>query len=99
MLARDVRSRVQAASLRENGDWDAVKTRDDWEKFRQPRLGALRESLGLPAAQPGARGARHRTLDGDGYRIENIVFESRPGLVVTANLYGRPVRHGRCPAS
>lgn len=24
---------------------------------------------------------------GDGYRIENLVFESRPGLLVTANLY------------
>src|SRR5207244_6831815 len=28
-----------------------------------------------------------RTLAGPGYRVENIVFESRPGLVVTANLY------------
>ena len=88
MLARDVRSRVQAASLRESREWDAVKTRDDWEKFRQPRLRALRESLGLPSAQPGApRMLVTRTLEGDGYRIDNLVFESRPGLVVTANLY------------
>ena len=88
MLARDVRSRVQAASLRENREWDAVKTRDDWERFRQPRLRALRESLGLPSANPGApRVLVTRTLEGDGYRIENLVFESRPGLVVTANLY------------
>jgi cephalosporin-C deacetylase-like acetyl esterase len=28
-----------------------------------------------------------RTLEGDGYQIENLVFESRAGLVVTANLY------------
>ena len=27
------------------------------------------------------------TVSGPGYRIENIVFESRPGLLVTANLY------------
>ena len=88
MLARDVRSRVQAANLRENREWDGVKTRDDWEKFRQPRLRALRESLGLPSANPGApRMLVTRTLEGDGYRIENLVFESRPGLVVTANLY------------
>ena len=88
MLARDVRSRVQAASLRENREWDGVKTRDDWERFREPRLRALRESLGLPSADPGApRVLVTRTLEGDGYRIENLVFESRPGLVVTANLY------------
>ena len=101
MLARDVRSRVQAANLRENREWDGVKTRDDWERFRQPRLRALRESLGLPSANPGApRVLVTRTLEGDGYRIENLVFESRPGLVVTANLYraGR-VRRSRCPAS
>ena len=28
-----------------------------------------------------------RTLPGEGYQIENVVFESRPGLLVTANLY------------
>ena len=56
MLARDVRSRVQAASLRESREWDAVKSRDDWEKFRQPRLEALRESLGYPPPNPGLRG-------------------------------------------
>ena len=60
MLARDVRSRVQAASLRENREWDGVKTRDDWERFRQPRLRALRESLGLPSATPGPRGCSSR---------------------------------------
>ena len=88
MLARDVRSRVQAASSRENREWDGVKTRDDWERFREPRLRALRESLGLPSANPDApRVLVTRTLEGDGYRIENLVFESRPGLVVTANLY------------
>ena len=26
-------------------------------------------------------------MEGDGYRVETIVFESRPGLLVTANLY------------
>src|SRR5262249_18741544 len=30
---------------------------------------------------------------GDGYRIEKIVFESRPGLLVTANLYS-PAKPG-----
>ena len=82
MLARDVRSRVQAANLKESQEWDGVKTRDDWERFRQPRMRGLRESLGLPSANPDApRVLVTRTLEGDGYRIENLVFESRPGLV------------------
>jgi cephalosporin-C deacetylase-like acetyl esterase len=88
MLARDVRSRMQAANLRENQAWQAVKTRADWEQFRDVRLQALREALGRFPPVPKALKVRvTRTLEGDGYRIENLVFESRPGLVVTANLY------------
>ena len=29
----------------------------------------------------------YRALDGDGYVIEKLVFESRPGIAVTANVY------------
>ncbi len=88
MLARDLRARKQSANLRENRDWQQVKTREDWERFREPRLRALRESLSLPPAKPAVpRLLVTRTLEGDGFRIDNLVFESRPGLVVTANLY------------
>ena len=45
----------------------------------------------LPAAPAEPNTLVTRYLDGDGYRIENLVFESRPGLVVTANLY-KPAR-------
>lgn len=92
MLTRDIRARVQEASLRESREWERVHTRAEWERFRDPRVRALRESLGLRAASPGSpRVMITRTIDGDGYRIDNLVFESRPGLVVTANLY-RPAR-------
>jgi dienelactone hydrolase len=89
MLARDARSRLRAANMRENRAWEAVTSRDDWEAFRAPRLRALRESLGPPRAEPTAppRVIVAQSLQGDGYRIENLAFESRPGLVVTANLY------------
>ena len=33
-------------------------------------------------------------IDGDGYRIEKIVYQSRPGLFVTANLY-TPAKPGK----
>src|SRR5204862_1646535 len=47
---------------------------------------ALRNSLGEFRA-PGALNQRVTgTLSGNGYRIENVVFQSRPGLWVTANL-------------
>jgi cephalosporin-C deacetylase-like acetyl esterase len=86
--ARDARARLQAANRRENRAWQEVQSRSDWEKYRDVRLQALREALGpFPPAPRDLKVRVTRTLQGDGYRIENLVFESRPGLVVTANLY------------
>jgi cephalosporin-C deacetylase-like acetyl esterase len=88
MLARDVRSRRDTANRRETRAWRALQTRADWEHYRDPRLQALRDSLGQYPPPPTDLHVRvTRTLDGDGYRIENLVFLSRPGVVVTANLY------------
>src|SRR5947199_8041914 len=44
--AADVRARLQAANRRETAAWRALKTREDWERYRDARLKALRESLG-----------------------------------------------------
>ncbi|MGH7173113.1 MAG: dienelactone hydrolase family protein, partial [Gemmataceae bacterium] len=95
MLSRDVRGRLQAASVRENRAWQQVKDRAGWEKFRDARLHALRASLGQFPDPPKDLHVRvTRTLEGDGYRIENLVYETRPGLVATANLY-TPAKPGR----
>jgi dienelactone hydrolase len=88
MLAEDARARLQAANQRESQAWNEVKTRADWEKFRDLRLQALRESLGpFPPVPKDLKARVTGQRDGDGYRVENVVFESRPGLLVTANLY------------
>jgi cephalosporin-C deacetylase-like acetyl esterase len=95
MLSQDMRLRLRAANQREGAAWDKIKTRADWEKYRDVRLQALRSSLGISPSVPADLKVRIvRTLDGDGYRIENLVFESRPGVIVTANLYA-PARPGR----
>lgn len=88
MLARDVQARLRDANRRENQAWQQVRTRGDWEQYRDARLQALRVSLGrFPPAPKELKVRITRRLEGDGYRVENLVFESRPGLVVTANLY------------
>jgi len=95
MLGRDVRARLRAADDRESQAWQAIRTRADWENYRNPRLQALRVSLGEFPRPPRDLQVRvTRRLEGDGYRVENLVFESRPGVVVTANLY-LPARPGR----
>src|SRR3954447_8519942 len=45
-LARDVRARLREANLREGRAWRQVRSRADWERFRDARLAALRTSLG-----------------------------------------------------
>jgi cephalosporin-C deacetylase-like acetyl esterase len=88
MLAQDMRGRRTAANQRETKAWLAVQTRADWERYRDVRIQALRQSLGEFPPVPSDLHVRvTHTLEGDGYRIENLVFESRPGLIVTANLY------------
>ncbi|MHC4538756.1 MAG: nucleoside hydrolase [Planctomycetota bacterium] len=88
MVSRDIERRRLLAIQRENTAWSKVKSRDDWERFRDQRLNALRESLGqFPPPPKDLNIETTGRIEGDGYRIENIVFESRPGLLVTANLY------------
>lgn len=88
--------REHAARLREaNADrtaWAGIRDRADWERFREPRLKALRASLGTFPDPPKEVKVRvTRTADGDGYRVENLVIETRPGLLMSANLY-RPMK-------
>jgi cephalosporin-C deacetylase-like acetyl esterase len=88
MLYDDARVRLRAANARETNAWRALRTREDWEKYRDAKIRALRESLGSFPPPPADLKARvTRTVEGEGYRIENVVFESRPGLLVAANLY------------
>ena len=88
MLGRSLREQIMAANQRSSAEWAKVGTREDWERFRAEKLKALRASLGSLPERPGrpkllVTGA----IEGDGFRIQNLVYESRPGLVVTANLY------------
>lgn len=88
MIGRDARARIDEANRRESDAWSKIRTREEWEAYRDRRIGALRASLGATADVPRTLGVKvTRKLDGDGFRIENLVYESRPELMVTANLY------------
>ncbi|HEY7157173.1 MAG TPA: acetylxylan esterase [Gemmataceae bacterium] len=88
MLGRSIRARLRAANDRESDAWRALRTKADWEKYRDARIRALRQSLGSFPPVPSDLQVRiARTIRTEKYRIDNIVFVSRPGLVVTANLY------------
>jgi cephalosporin-C deacetylase-like acetyl esterase len=88
MLARDARARISAANQRETQEWRQITTAAEWERYRDRRLQALRDSLGrFPDPPKDLKTRVTGTVEGPGYRIRNLVFESRPGVLVTANLY------------
>jgi dienelactone hydrolase len=84
--------RLRNANDRSTDEWRQIKTREDWERFRKKKLDALRASLGAwPEPPPSVPVRVASTVNGDGFVIENILFESRPGWWVSANRY-RPTQ-------
>ena len=87
MLDRHLRGRVLKALEAEKHDRDQIHTRADWEQFRDVRLRALSKSLGPFPQRTPLKIRVSKEFDGDGYRRKDLLYESRPGLWVTANLY------------
>ncbi|GIW79153.1 MAG: hypothetical protein KatS3mg105_0960 [Gemmatales bacterium] len=95
MIDRDLRRRRDRANEQNRRDWYAIKNRQQWEKFRDVRIENLRESLAdFPPTPKKVNVHVSSVVKGDGYRIENLVYESRPGSWVPANLYV-PARPGK----
>src|SRR4051812_43729340 len=88
MMWADAKKRMQEANLRESKAFAEVTTKEQWTQYRDVRIQKLKESLGtFPDAPKDMKIKVTRELDGDGYVIHNVVYESRPGLWVSANLY------------
>ena len=88
MMGADAERRMREANLRESKAFAAVTTKEQWEKYRDVRIRALRDSLGhFPEVPKAMRIEATRKIEGDGFVIHNILYESRPGSWVAANLY------------
>jgi len=99
MTAKRLRSRMTAIAEQEKREWQKVDSREAWEHFRDRRLGALRRWIGpMPERTPLRPAVTHRANYGDGFAIENVVYESRPNLLITANLYLPENPAGKVPA-
>ena len=94
MLSNDIRARRRKVNVADVQAWRKIKTVKQWEAFRDKRLKALEKSLGtFPKPPKDLKVKVTKRIPGDGFVIENIVFQSRPGLWVTANLY-KPAGRG-----
>lgn len=97
MLGAFADERLRAADRADAEAWERLATKAGWESFRAPRMAALRASLGdLPAeAKTTSRITRSRA--GDGYSLHGLVYQSRAGDPVSANLYLPEPRRERMP--
>jgi len=98
MLDRNIHARTQQILEAERRDWDRVQTLQDWDKFREPRWKALAASLGEFPAKKDLNTRVVKEFRGDGYRRQDLVYESQPGFWVTANLYLPIESKDRMPA-
>ncbi|MDA1050052.1 MAG: acetylxylan esterase [Planctomycetota bacterium] len=88
MLSRDIRARRQSVNERDLTAWRTISDRDQWERHRDAKIAVLTQSLGTFTDPPDDLQVQvTRSLPGDGFVIDCLVFESRAGLLVTANLY------------
>jgi dienelactone hydrolase len=95
MFENYVSLRMNNYAEQEKQEWKKIKTVGGWESFRDKRINALKKWLGpMPQRTPLHATVTNKRNYGDGFVIENIVFESRPGIVVTANLY-LPEQHSK----
>ncbi|WP_339727895.1 acetylxylan esterase [uncultured Gimesia sp.] len=91
---RDHASRLANRSLKN------IKDLKTWETKRVQYRKQLFEMLGLSPLPPKTdlKPVITNSITSDGFIVENITFQSRPGLYVTGNLY-RPIKQeGRIPA-
>ncbi|MDR3633812.1 MAG: acetylxylan esterase [Isosphaeraceae bacterium] len=88
--------RAQASALRA-GDKPPA-SREAWQQQNEAIRRGLREAWGRFPAEPCPLEPRTLgTLKRDGYTVEKVVFQTRPGVWMTANAYV-PDRPGKLPA-
>jgi len=90
MVRRDIEARFGAAVREERLCWEQAGSVAEWERFRDERLARMRHTLGSPWQRPRGEGVDIHvtgTLQGSGYVLRKIVYETQPGILVTALLY------------
>jgi len=74
-----------------------LRTKADAEAYSRDVREKIQRCFGpLPAKTP-LNARVTRVLERDGYRLENVIFDSRPDFPVTANLYVPTGRSGKLP--
>lgn len=65
----------------------ALHSKDDAQKYVQSARERIRQSFGPEPEKTPLNARITGVLERETYRVEKVIFESRPGFLVTANLY------------
>lgn len=97
MMQEWLEEQMKQAETKGDARRAALKTKADAEAYVQQVKAEIRDCFGpLPEKTP-LHAKVVGTVERDTYKIENIVFESRPGYMVTSNLYVPKGRTGKLP--
>jgi dienelactone hydrolase len=97
MLRNSARNRIRKILEADRAEWLQVNSLAGWEHFRDTRLKGLRDFLGRFPERVPLHTSVTKEFFGRGYRRQDLVYQSRPGLWVTANLYLPEKARGRAP--
>lgn len=78
---------VRVAETKANAQRAALKTKADAEAYVRSVQERIRQAFGPEPERTPLNPKITSVLERETYRIEKVLFESRPGLLVTANLY------------
>lgn len=89
---------VRAAERQKLGRLEELKTKEDAEAYVAMVQRKIRSCFGPEPPRTPLNPRVTRIVEREGYRIENVIFDSRPGFPVTANLYVPEGNDGPMPA-
>ncbi len=78
---------VRRAEQRKLQTMSRLKTKEDAQKHVESVRKRIRECFGPEPERTPLNPRITKVVERDGYRIENLIFDSRPGFPVTANVY------------
>ena len=87
---------VDALDVKCDEAWCAIRTKSEYDAYRKGLKAKMMSAIGTMPERTPLNARTVATLKRDGYTIEKVVFESMPGIFVTANLF-IPDGSGRRP--
>ena len=88
---------IDALDVKCDEAWCALRTKAEYAAYRRDLKSKMMSAIGTMPERTPLNARTVATLRRDGYTVEKVIFESMPGVFVTANLF-LPDGSGRRPA-